>query len=129
MENLDGRGKDRLRFTEPREIRPEQLAILFRTVLEDELLQLAEVPFEAVIGDQLELSHLVNLLQRMEEIVRDGNGRRGPAVLRGDPGLDLDGRELRRISQKQLDGINDHERGDPVGEVPLQLEKGLAQLR
>ena len=127
-QELHGGRQNALRLAEAAEVLGEEGAVRGRTELEDEGLQVVEVSLERILRHELVLPHRVQLFHGVIEVVRDRRRLRAPK-LRGRPGLDLVRREVGGIVEQEIDRIGDHQRRQSVGQVALELEERLANVR
>jgi len=117
-------------LAEAREVLEEHRLVLVGTEGEDHLLELAEVGLERLPGHEPELPHHVDLLERVEQIVGERDAARGrAAVLRRRPGADRGDERLGRVLHQELHRVRHHEGRNRVGQVLLELEKRLLELR
>jgi hypothetical protein len=126
-EDLDRRRQNALRLAEASEVLSQESLVGRRTGRQDEGLELFEVAQEGILRNEMVLTHRVDLLDGVVEVVRDRSRPRAPK-LRGHPGLDLVRREVGRIVEEEIDRVGDHQRREAVGQVALELEERLPDV-
>ena len=129
LDRRNGRGRRRRAFSEAAQVLGQDLPIFGRADGHDDRLQLPEVGVHRLLRDELELAHHVDLLEGVEEVVRDREAAAAAApVLRGGPGPDRGQDRLRRVFQEQLDRVRHDQGRQTVGEVLLKLEDRFLEL-
>ena len=122
-----GRGRG---LSEAAQVLGQDFPIFGGTDGHDDRLELTEVRVHRLERDELELAHHVDLLEGVEEVVRDRQaGSRAAPVLRRRPGPDGRQHRLGRVFQEQLDRVRHDQRRQAVGKVLLELEDRLLELR
>ena len=92
--------------------------------------QAGEVNLERLARHEVELGHHVDLLERVVQVVRNRHGRGGaPPVLAAGPRADGVGHDVGRILHQQLHRVRHDQRSDRVGQILMQLDEGLVELR
>ena len=123
--------RDRRRgLAEPAEVLDQHGPVFGRTQLKDERTQTCQIHLERLARNEPELRHQVDLLERVEEVVRDRYGRGASApVLRARPRTNRVGHDVGRVLHEQLHRVRHDQGRDRVRQVLLQLDQSFLKLR
>jgi hypothetical protein len=128
VDHRDRRRHEGLLVAQARQVLDEKRAVRLRTVGQHQRGQLPEPGEEGLLRDETEVRQHRDLLDGVEEEIRDRHLRPGAFVLEQGPVVDLGGHETRGLLHEQGYGVGDDEGSDGVGQVLVQVVDGVLDL-